>query len=47
MLADGDDCDVIPARVRDAGIDAAELAAKLPADGTKAFVAAWNYSRHR
>jgi transaldolase len=42
MPADGGDCDVMLARFRDAGVDAAEPAAKLPADGTKAFVAAWD-----
>ncbi len=42
MPADGGDCDAMLARFRDAGVDVAELAAKLQADGAKSFVAAWN-----
>ncbi|MER7282385.1 transaldolase [Dactylosporangium sp. NPDC000244] len=42
MPADGDDCDAMLARFRDAGVDAAGLAAKLQSDGAKEFVAAWN-----
>ncbi|MEV4516340.1 transaldolase [Dactylosporangium sp. NPDC049525] len=42
MPADGDDCDAMLARFRNAGVDVAELAAKLQADGAKSFVAAWN-----
>ena len=33
MPADGDDCDAMLARFGDAGVDVAELAAKLQADG--------------
>ncbi|GGM20532.1 transaldolase [Dactylosporangium sucinum] len=42
MPADGDDCDAMLARFRDAGVDEAALAAKLQSDGAKKFVAAWN-----
>ncbi|WP_327004326.1 transaldolase [Dactylosporangium sp. NBC_01737] len=42
MPADGDDCDAMLARFRDAGVDVAELAEELQADGAKSFVAAWN-----
>jgi transaldolase len=42
MPADGGDCDATLARFRGAGVDVAELAAKLQADGAKSFVAAWN-----
>jgi transaldolase len=41
MPADGGDSDATLARFRDAGVDVAELAAKLQADGAKSFVAAW------
>ncbi|GAA4263271.1 transaldolase [Dactylosporangium darangshiense] len=47
MPADGGDCDAILARFRDAGVDVAELAAKLQTDGAKSFVAAWNDLMHR
>jgi transaldolase len=42
MPADGDDCDAILARFGAAGVDVAELAAKLQVDGAKSFVASWN-----
>jgi transaldolase len=42
MPADGGDADAVLARFRDAGVDAAEHAANLQADGAKSFVAAWN-----
>jgi transaldolase len=42
MPADGGDSDAILARFTGAGVDVAELAAKLQTDGAKSFVTAWN-----
>jgi transaldolase len=42
MPADGGDADAMLARFGRAGVDVAELAAELQADGAKSFVAAWN-----
>ncbi len=41
LSADGGDCDAVLAAHAKAGVDVAALAAKLQADGAKAFVASW------
>jgi len=41
LAADGGDCDAVLAAHAKAGVNVAELAAKLQADGAKAFVASW------
>jgi len=42
LAADGGDCDAVLAAHATAGVDVAALAAKLQADGAKAFVASWH-----